>query len=137
MLGKYEINQIYNADSYKEIKFIPDKSIDLVHIDPPYELDTEGSKENNISKTFAKTNQLIKDGNLDKGIDFSILDELMRIMKKPNIYIWCNKKQVLDYLKYFVEEHGCSFEIMVWLQTDPTPLCGGNYLIDKEFCLYI
>jgi DNA modification methylase len=26
---------------------------------------------------------------------------------------------------------------MVWLQTDPTPLCGGNYLIDKEFCLYI
>lgn len=25
---------------------------------------------------------------------------------------------------------------MVWCKTNPTPLCGGNYLIDKEFCLY-
>ena len=25
---------------------------------------------------------------------------------------------------------------MTWLKTNPTPLCGGNYLIDKEFCLY-
>lgn len=57
-------------------------------------------------------------------------------MKKPNIYIWCNKKQILEYLKFFVEKHKCSFEIMTWCKTNPTPLCGGNYLIDKEFCLY-
>ena len=25
---------------------------------------------------------------------------------------------------------------MTWLKSNPTPLCGGNYLIDKEFCLY-
>lgn len=25
---------------------------------------------------------------------------------------------------------------MVWCKPDPVPLCGGNYLIDKEFCLY-
>ena len=25
---------------------------------------------------------------------------------------------------------------MTWCKTNPTPLCGGNYLIDKEFCLY-
>ena len=60
----------------------------------------------------------------------------MRIMKKPNIYIWCNKKQIPDYLNFFYGKYGCSFEIMTWCKTNPTPLCGGNYLIDKEFCLY-
>lgn len=57
-------------------------------------------------------------------------------MKKPNIYIWCNKKQIPEYLDFFVKKHECSFEIMTWCKTNPVPLCGGNYLVDKEFCLY-
>ena len=133
-LGKYEINNIYCGDSYKAIKELPDKCIDLIVTDPPYELETEGSKENSISKTFANCNNQLKA--ISNGIDASILDEFMRVMKKPNIYIWCNKKQIPMYLDYFVTKHNCSFEIMVWCKTNPTPLCGGNYLIDKEFCLY-
>lgn len=133
-LGRFETNQIYNEDCYKAIKDIPDKSIDLIVTDPPYELDTEGSKENNISKTFANCNSQIS--KISEGINIEILDEFMRIMKKPNIYIWCNKKQIPMYLDYFVKEHNCKFEIMVWIKSNPTPLCGGNYLIDKEFCLY-
>ena len=31
-------NKIYNADSLKEIKKIPDKTFDLVFADPPYNL---------------------------------------------------------------------------------------------------
>lgn len=129
-----ETNQVYLGDSYELIKDIPDKTIDLIVIDPPYELETEGSKENNISKSFARMNNDIK--SISKGIDLNILNELTRVMKRINIYIWCNKKQVLEYMKYFVEKLECSFEIMTWIKTNPTPLCGGNYLIDKEFCLY-
>lgn len=129
-----ETNKIYLGDCYELIKQIPDKSVDLIVTDPPYLLETEGSKENNISKTFANCNNELK--NIDEGINLEILDEFMRVMKKPNIYIWCNKKQILDYLNYFVGGHNCSFEIMTWLKSNPTPLCGGNYLIDKEFCLY-
>lgn len=36
MIGKYHLNQIYNEDSYKAIKDIPDKSVDLIITDPPY-----------------------------------------------------------------------------------------------------
>lgn len=32
-----EINNIYNVDCYQAIKELPDKCIDLVIIDPPYE----------------------------------------------------------------------------------------------------
>lgn len=131
---EFELNNIYNVDAYEAIKRIPDKSIDLIVTDPPYEIDTVGSKKNNISKTFANCNNQLK--TICDGIDNSILDEFMRVMKKINIYIWCNKKQIPLYLDYFVTKNQCSFEIMVWCKTNPTPLCGGNYLIDKEFCLY-
>lgn len=133
MIEKY-LNKITCGDCYELIKELPDKSIDLIVTDPPYQLETEGSKENSISKSFANCNSELK--NIDEGIRLEILDEYMRVLKKPNIYIWCNKKQIPDYLDYFVKKHECSFEIMTWLKTNPTPLCGGNYLIDKEFCLY-
>lgn len=34
---EYELNKIYNDDCYEAIKKIPDKSIDLIVTDPPYE----------------------------------------------------------------------------------------------------
>ena len=41
---KYEdmLNTITLGDSYELIKQIPDNSIDLIIIDPPYEIETEG-----------------------------------------------------------------------------------------------
>lgn len=128
------INTIQLGDCYELIKKIPDRSIDLVIVDPPYEIDTVGSKKNNISKTFANCNRQLKD--ISNGINEKILYEFIRILKKPNIYVWCNKKQILQYLEFFTKKHDYSFEIIVWCKTNPTPLCGGNYLIDKEFCLY-
>lgn len=118
------LNKITLGDSYELIKQLPNKSVDLIVTDPPYLLETEGSKKNNISKTFANCNSELK--SIDEGINLEILDEFMRVMKKPNIYIWCNKKQILDYLNYFVGKHNCSFEIMTWLKSNPTPLCGGG-----------
>ena len=117
------LNTITLGDSYKIIKDIPDKSIDLIVIDPPYEIETEGGNTT-IGKNL-KNNMLkdLKELNIVKGIDYSLLDELCRIMKKTNIYIWCNKKQILEYLKYFVEKKQCSFEILLWLKPDPVPLC--------------
>jgi len=37
---KYDLDNIYNEDSYKAIKDIPDNSIDLIILDPPYEIDS-------------------------------------------------------------------------------------------------
>ena len=79
----------------------------------------------------------IRDNDLDKGIDnMAILPELVRVMKKINIYIWCNKEQIREYLNYFVGELGCNFEIIIWGKTNPPPFLGGHYLKDKEYCLY-
>lgn len=127
------LNKITCGDCYELIKQLPDNSIDLIVTYPPYELTTDGSNSYVGQQIKAIKAELDKIAN---GIDLSILKEFMRIMKTPNIYIWCNKKQIPDYLNFFVKEHDCSFEIMTWIKTNPLPLCGGNYLIDKEFCLY-
>ena len=73
---------------------------------------------------------------LTKGFDLAVLDELVRVMKKINIYIWCNGKQIPMYLDYFVNQKKASFDILVWTKTNATPLFHNKYLSDKEYCLY-
>ena len=42
-----EVNKIYNEDCLVGLKKIPDNSIDLVLIDPPYDICTAGGKKGN------------------------------------------------------------------------------------------
>lgn len=38
-------------------------------------------------------------------------------------------------MNYFVGEHKCRFEILVWCKTNPIPSCNGKWLSDIEYCL--
>lgn len=129
-------NNIYCGDCYELIKEMPNKSVDLILTDPPY--DIQGIHGSGILKQGSNrdTYDKIAVGGLDKGIDLKILDDFVRVMKKINIYIWCNKEQIYDYMTYFVKERKCSFEILVWCKEDSIPFCGTHYLCDKEYCLY-
>lgn len=133
-----EKNIIYNEDCYIGIKSIPDKSIDLVIIDPPYDINTRKNRigYNRIAKSILKVENTLVNHNLTESYDFSLLDELIRIMKKVNIYIWCNKNQIEDYLKFFVDKHKCRYEILIWNKTNAMPLYSNKYINDKEYCLY-
>lgn len=136
MIIKVKRNSIILGDAYEVVKQIPDQSIDLIVIDPPYEISSSSSSSGKISESLQKLTKELRDVHITEGIDSQIFDEFMRIMKKPNIYIWCNKKQILQYLNYFVGVHKCAFDILVWIKTNPIPTYGPNYLNDKEFCLY-
>lgn len=56
-------------------------------------------------------------------------------MKKINIYVWCNKNQLRQYIDYF-EDLGCSTELLTWHKTNPVPTCNNKYLSDTEYLLY-
>lgn len=133
-----QVNKVYNQDCSKGLKNIPDNSIDLVVIDPPYDIYiNEGKKGNSkLCKDLIRLNDELKESNLVNGYDLSILDELIRVMKKINIYIWCNGRQIPTYLKYFVDKHNCKLEIVIWGKTNPMPLYSNKYMGDKEYCLY-
>lgn len=131
------INTIQLGDCYEIIKSIPDKSIDLVYIDIPYEKTKQNgyySGGGTFGVSGREYQKELRDKGLMDGIDFSILDELCRTLKYIYIYIWCSKEQIPKILNYFLEK-GCFYEILFWGKTNPTPTCNEKYLSDVEYCL--
>ncbi len=129
--------ELLHGDCFELIKDIPDNSIDLVIIDPPYEKKGNGyycgggafgSKKRDYHSQL-DNNQLLK------GVDDEILDELLRVMKKCNIYIWSNKQQLKQYIDYF-EEKGYNTDLLTWHKTNPVPTCNNKYLSDTEYILF-
>lgn len=160
------INNVILGDCYEVIKNIPDKSIDCIYTDIPYLYNQGGSGKSNLGERTAKKRlelmgleqnyldnkcdsrgkalkiaKSIKKENMgiisiEDGIDYKILDDMVRIMKKINIFIWCSKLQILDILRYFVDIKNCYFEILTWNKTNPTPTTNNSWLPDIEYCLY-
>ena len=132
-----ETDKIYCEDCLEGLKRLPDKSIDLIMADPPYLIkSTRAGGHSRLSHTIQPINNLLKENGLDVGLDFSILPELVRVMKRINCYIWCNKAQIPKYLNFFVGELSCSFDVIIWWKTNPPPTFHNKYLSDKEYCLY-
>lgn len=125
-----ELNKIHLGDSYELIKYIPDKSIDLVIIDPPYEMKKRGASFHGKKDYFDEINE--KD--LDKGINVEILNEIVRVMKKVNLYIFVSKDQFKMMFNYFGEY---KMDILVWHKSNPIPTINDKYLSDLEYILFI
>ena len=91
MIGKYELNHIYNEDSYKAIKDIPDNSIDLIVIDPPYLIEaTQGGTSNDLGKSIANMNNQLESkretiaNGIDKTFFPELQDEVLVLHHTPN-----------------------------------------------------
>lgn len=127
----YDLDNVYCADCYEAIKAIPDKSIDLIYTDIPYNTETCGGGR------FGNKHEKYHDeyGVFSNGIDFSILDDFVRVCKHIYCYIWCSKSQIFPLMQYFVGKRDCLFEILTWHKTNPIPTCNGKYLSDTEYCL--
>ncbi len=126
------LNTITLGNSYELIKEIPDNSIDLIYVDIPYLIDNFGGGTSELARRITKLNK--EDiGFISKGINYSILDDFIRVLKKVNIFIWCNKNQILDIMNYF-REYYC--DILVWCKTNPIPNCNNNWISNIEYCLY-
>ena len=129
--------KLYNEDCLVALKEIPDKSIDLVIIDPPYE--KKGNGYYCGGGSFGTKNRdyhnELDDNKLLNGISNLVLDELLRVMKKCNIYIWCNKQQLRQYIDYF-EDKGYNTDLLTWHKTNPVPTCNNKYLSDTEYLLF-
>lgn len=199
-----ELNKIYLGDAYELIKQIPDKSIDLIVTDPPYEfipggsghsdlgqrkrtnandiynLDTNRTKQNIVTgggcfgtkqrdyySEFSETDvskqrqeyldyvamhgkdeeserlRIIANGIdnnnntrfISEGISNEILKEFVRVMKKGNIYIFCNKNQLRQYFDFF-GDLGWNLDLLVWNKTNCIPTINNTYLANLEYCVF-
>lgn len=128
---------LYNGDCRELLKTLPDGSVDLIMTDPPYLIEnTKAGGRDALNRSFQGINDQLRANNLVGGFDIRVLDEMVRVLKHVNLYVWCNHKQIPMYLDYFVGRLGCSFDIIVWVKTNAAPMFNNKYLTDKEYCLY-
>ena len=133
------LDKITLGDSYRLVKGIPDRCIDLIITDPPYKIGKNLSGKSGLfkSRKGGYCHELCaNDSRLISGIDFTILQEFFRVMKKVNCFIWCNKEQIYDYINFFVYKKHCNFEILIWEKHNVPPFFSTHFLKDKEYCLY-
>lgn len=127
--------KLWQGDCLKLIKQIPDKSIDLIITDPPYELDSHGGGNTELAQR-----KLVKENHINfisAGFDYDLVfNEFIRICKIPNMFIFCSNKQVSKIMQWF-ENKKLSVTLLVWHKKNPVPLCNKKYLSDCEFIIYI
>lgn len=125
-------NVLEHGDCLELMKEIPDGSVDLVVTDPPYLIETTGSGiYKQADKQYVKQLNGMKDG-----FSKEVLDELCRVMKKINVYIFCSQKQIIPLLDYFAKGKKCNWNLLTWHKSNPVPACGNKYLTDTEFILF-
>lgn len=153
--------QLIKDDCVNALKKIGGGTVDLVLIDPPYAFvgadggGAFGPKKRNYHNEYmalaqSSDDEFRKEGYmidarmekhrdelkmLSTGFDLVILDELCRVMKKINIYVWCSKKQVSMLLNFF-EQKNCNIDILTWHKTNPIPTCNNTYLNDTEYLIF-
>lgn len=132
-----EIDKIYNEDCLEGLKRIPDKSVDLIITDPPYEFvgDKESyGKRGSGGKIGREYHKELQNAGIISGFQReSIMNECIRVMKKVNIYIWCSKIQIRWYLDFF---QGYNMELLCWHKPSCMPTCNNKYLSDTEYLLF-
>ncbi len=122
---------IYNKDCLEGLKELPDNSVDLIIADPPYYF----GKNFKGAGSFGHRQNYRDIEELNEPINYEVLDQCIRVLKNPNIYIWTNRTQIGAYISYF-EGKGCSTDILTWHKNNPTPATSNNYLSDTEYCLF-
>ena len=136
------LDTIYNQDCLAGLRALPDGAVDLCVMDPPYVIGNQGggfwskAAEGNHYNARGTRKGMERLGGIKDGFDPAILDELCRVMKRVNIYIFCSQKQIRPYLNYFVGGRCCNWNLLCWHKTNPIPACGNKYLNDTEYILF-
>ena len=124
------INKIIQGDCLEVMKYIPNKSIDLVLTDPPYRGDF-GHEGGMMTGNRLKNHQEII-RSVGSSPDFDIKKFLPTILEKgKNSLIWCSCKQLPEIFSFTKRR----FNLITWVKTNPVPLSNNKLLNDCEYCV--
>ena len=133
------IDIIYNQDCLAGMRQMPDGCVDLCIADPPYDFKSTrgggafGSKSEDGSKGRAYHAELFP---MSQGFTVDVLDEMCRLCRIPNMYVFCSKDQVHQLLDYAAKRR-LNFDILSWHKPNPVPTCSNKYLSDTEYIVFM
>lgn len=126
-IEKY-LNQIHCGDCLEFMKKLPDKCVDLVLTDIPY--DSVNRKSNGL-RNFDKKDADILTFDLD-----IFIAEFLRICNGSG-YIFCGWEQISKIIETIKKQKEISFRLCVWEKINPNPVNGQHiWLTGLEFCVF-
>ena len=128
---------LYQGNCENIIKLIEDKSISLIHTDPPY-LIHSGVQNSKMFEDKGINKQQFKLDNADISNGYNInimLPEFERICKTINFQIWCSKKQFIDYL-ILAKNNKWNWQDICLYRNNALPNVRGKYQ-DKDYCVHL
>lgn len=131
-------SMIVNADCFEYLQTFKPK-FNAIITDPPYDIPTinGGGSVNNVKQLNKSLNDINK-SNLNESYDIETFAQLTEALylNDINAMFWCNKKQIPEYFKTYVEKRKCKFQIICWHKTNALPTYSNKYLSDTEYLLY-
>jgi site-specific DNA-methyltransferase (adenine-specific) len=123
--------ELFHADCIDVLRNMPDKTVDCIVTDPPYII---GAKGGGIAGDRKYLHDISAEA-LDHGFDTVLLEEFLRVLKTPNLVLFCSRLQIRDYLNW-AHSRELKWSLVCWHKTNPTPLTHNNYLPDTEYVLH-
>ena len=124
--------KLIQGDCLEVMKSIPNKSVDLVLTDPPYNI----ARNNNFS-TMGRAG--IDFGKWDKGFDlFSYIDQVSRVLNKDGSFVVFNAWKNLGAIADYAESQGFDTKDMIRLEkSNPMPRNRDRrYITDYECAVW-
>ncbi len=130
---KIEINKIINSDTIEALKRLPDNSVDLIFVDPPYWMRVEGELTRVNGDVYngcdeAWDNQF---SSLESYQEFtkSWIEQCLRVLKKNGSFWVIGGMQCIYTIGSLMQELGMwIINDVIWCKTNPTPNFKGTRL---------
>ena len=128
---------LYFADCKDVFPTFKEKSIDLIHTDPPYVIHSDGNIGTFMeSRGGRKFYDGIIKANISDGYDVDLFFEIFqKICKNVNYQIWCSKKQFIDYL-IIAKNNEWNWQDICLYRNNALPNVRGKYQ-DKDYCVHL
>lgn len=130
--------ELHNENCFEYIKTLPDKSVDLVLIDPPYEVsrDTNFAKSDPTGRDTDRFRMSMEFGDWDNnfsGLDI-IIQECYRVLKKGGTLIcFYDLWKITTLREYFENAKFKQIRFIEWIKTNPVPINSRvNYLTNAR-----
>ena len=133
---KDRIYKLYQGNCLEVIKNIPNKSINLVIIDPPYNIgkdkwdkwETVNAYVEFMGQVFKECERVLK----DNGSFYFFHNDFLQIVELQN---WINKNTDFVF-KQLITWNKTSFKKFAWTNRDPEKCKDRNWFPNVEYCLY-
>lgn len=121
---------LIHGDCANILRTMRAKSVDCIFTDPPYIIGAAGR-----ALDGRKYLEEIAARSLDAGFAPILLDEFLRILKTPNLFMFCSRLQLRDHLNW-AHARNLNWALICWHKPNPTPLTASGYLPDTEYLLH-